>query len=108
MKSFKKSMAAAVFGLIMANTAIPAWSGTTVPQAVSGAVEMVSSNNLAPSGVIEHSWLKPSVADARPQASHNCKPGHLYTQHDLVGDPESCIMQGVSLAGAGISSAVAP
>jgi hypothetical protein len=108
MKSFKKSMAVAVFGLIMAKTAIPARSGRTVTQAVSGAVEMVSSDGLAPAGVIEHSWLNPSVADARPQASRNCRPEHLYTQHDLVGDPESCIMQGVSLAGAGISSAVAP
>jgi hypothetical protein len=30
-------------------------------------------------------------------SSNNCRPGHMYSEHALVGDPDSCIMQSVAL-----------
>lgn len=27
----------------------------------------------------------------RPETVDNCKPGHMYSAHDVVGDPEACI-----------------
>jgi hypothetical protein len=34
--------------------------------------------------------------DSRPDAEKNCKPGHMYSAHDIVGDPQACIMGSVS------------
>jgi hypothetical protein len=48
----------------------------------------------------------PSAANQRHQ-SMTCKPGQLFSRHDVVGDPESCIMQGAGIPGA-IGIATAP
>jgi len=98
MKILKMTAAAVISSLVIGSASIPAWSGTTVTQSVTAAVEVVPSSNFAPSGVAERSWLEPSAANARPKATSNCRPGHVYSQHDIVGDPESCIKQGVTLS----------
>jgi hypothetical protein len=48
-------------------------------------------------------------------ANHtNCRAGHLYSQHDVVGDPESCIKgmatfgTGGSMVGGGTVTGVSP
>jgi hypothetical protein len=97
MKILKTSVAAVISSLVIGSAAIPAWSGTTTTQSVTAAVEMVASNNAAPAKDADRSWLEPSAANARPKATTNCKPGHLYSQHDVVGDPESCVKQVVTL-----------
>jgi hypothetical protein len=37
--------------------------------------------------------------DIHPDADRSCKPGHLYSAHDIVGDPQACIMGGYSGVG---------
>jgi hypothetical protein len=91
--------AAVISSVVIGSASIPGWSGTTGTQSVTAAVEVVPSSNFVPSGVAERSWLEPSAANARPKATTNCRPGHVYSQHDIVGDPESCIKQGVTLPG---------
>jgi len=106
MKILKMTAAAVISSLVIGSASIPAWSGTTSTQSVTSAVEVVPSSNFAPSGVAERSWLEPSAANARPTPTTNCRPGHVYSQHDMVGDPESCIKQGATLplsAGTGLA-----
>ena len=92
-----KTAAAAVISTLVIGTA-PAWSATVDSRPVLPAAQAISSNSSAPSGIANRSWLEPSAANARPKPSGDCsRPGHVYSQHDVVGDPESCITQGVSL-----------
>jgi hypothetical protein len=97
MNILKMSAAAVISSLVIGSASIPAWAGTTGAQSVSAAAEVVTSNEFAPAAVTERSWLEPSGANSRPTAANNCRPGHVYSQHDIVGDPESCIKQGVTL-----------
>lgn len=108
MKILKMSAAAVISSLVIGSASIPAWAGTTGAQSVTAAVEVVTSNEFAPSAVAERSWLEPSGANARPKATNNCRPGHVYSQHDIVGDPESCIKQGVTLSGSRGTVAAVP
>ena len=108
MKILKMSAAAVISSLVIGSASIPAWAGTTGAQSVNASLEVATVNEFAPSAFAERSWLEPSAANARPKVTNNCRPGHVYSQHDLVGDPESCIMQGVTLPGStGTVAAVA-
>jgi hypothetical protein len=99
MNIFKTTAAAVISSLVIG--AAPAWSGTVDNRPVLPAAQAISSISSAPSRVADRSWLEPSAANARPKASPNCsKPGQVYGQHDVVGDPESCITQGVNLPNA--------
>ncbi len=84
MNIFKTTAAAVISGLVIGTA--PAWSGTVDSRSVLATAQVISSNSSAPSGIADRSWLEPSAANARPKASRN-----------VVGDPESCITQGVSL-----------
>lgn len=108
MKILKMSAAAVISSLVIGSASIPAWAGTTGAQSVTAAVQVAASNEFAPAAAAERSWLEPSAANARPSATNNCKPGHMYSLHDIVGDPESCIKQGATLSGSrGTVTAVA-
>jgi hypothetical protein len=91
-----KTTAVAVISALVIGTA-PAWSGTVDSRPVLATAQVISSNSSAPSGTAGRSSLEPSAPNARPKDSGNCRPGQVYSQHDVVGDPESCITQGVSL-----------
>lgn len=97
MNIVKTTAAGVLFGVLtVASAAMPAWSAMPGPQSVTA--DTVSATNVASSAQSDPSWLKPepSVLNARRQAS-NCKPGRLFSEHDMVGDPESCIMQGAGV-----------
>jgi hypothetical protein len=49
----------------------------------------------------------PRIQQIRPQTQSNCKPGQMYSAHDVVGDPQTCIMQSISGLG-GVPVAGAP
>ena len=90
-----KATAAAVISNLVIGTA-PAWSGTVDSRSALATAQLISSNSSTTSGASDR--LEPSAANARPKASRDCsRPGHVYSQHDVIGDPESCITQGVSL-----------
>ena len=97
MRILKMSAAAMISNLVFGAAAMPAWSGTTRAQSITPAVEAVASNNSMPVGDADRSWLEPSAANTRPQARGNCKPGRVYSQHDVIGDPESCWQRGNSI-----------
>lgn len=89
----------------MSGAFAPAWSGPPVSDSLT--VAQASSPNSviqAASGILAAPEF-PGVR-IRPDAQNNCKPGHLYSAHDIVGDPQACIMG--SLGGIdGVHSTVA-
>jgi hypothetical protein len=69
----------------------PAWSGTAKQAAPTNAQVMPASpNNNTLLGMLS-SVLTGTDPDPR-QPKSQCKASHLYSQHDVVGDPEACIM----------------
>jgi len=48
-----------------------------------------------------------SRLDSRPDTERNCKPGHMYSAHDIVGDPQACIMGSASGFGGARSTVAA-
>src|SRR5689334_12499774 len=66
-----------------------AWSGGAEQAAPTNAQVMPASpNNHTLLGMLTR-VLTPTDTDPPPP---KCKASHLYSQHDVVGDPEACIM----------------
>lgn len=89
MKIVKTTAAAVISSLLIAGAGVPAWSaptsqGSTVAQATVPQMSIESAI----------SALRPPEAtrsNDRPDAERNCRPGHLYTADDVVGDSQACI-----------------
>ncbi len=76
----------------------PAWSASS-DYATSISAQPVRTN---PESNSLLSLLRPVLTETRPtsgQPAQNCKASQMYSQHDVVGDPESCVMghYGVSI-----------
>jgi hypothetical protein len=89
MKILRTTAAAVISSFLMGGACIPAWSaptsqGLTVAQATMPETTVGSAITVL--GSPEFSRL-----DSRP-AERNCKPGHMYSAHEMVGDPQACIM----------------
>lgn len=82
-----KKLASAAMGLFILTAAYsPAFAGSaSVP--VQGAVQAPVSNGSVAGGL--NSVFADSVQHPTAKA---CKQDTLYSQHDVIGDPESCIM----------------
>jgi hypothetical protein len=105
MNIVKTASIAIISGLVIVSGAsISARAAVTGSGSVNA--EIASAADPSPAANVEHSWLMPSAENQRHE-SMTCKPGRIFSQHDVVGDPESCIMQGASLPGGrGIATAV--
>ena len=96
MNIVKTASVAIISGLVMVSVAsISARAAMTSSGSVNAEVASVA--DPSPAANVEHNWLMPSTANQRHE-SMTCKPGHIFSQHDVVGDPESCIMQGAGFA----------
>ena len=85
----KRTTALLGFGLLMSFGA-PAWCGEPATPATN--VEAASANPDANSLMsMLNSVVNGSTTDRRKPDNH-CKASQLYSQHDVVGDPEACIM----------------
>jgi hypothetical protein len=106
MKIVKTTAAALMSSLLIGVACMPAWSATgTIPTPVSA--DMMLAKNVTGSLPAVRSWLVPSAVDtASHQDSTNCRVGHVYSQHDIVGDPQACILGALTIGGS--STAVAP
>jgi hypothetical protein len=103
MKILRTTAAAVISSFLMGGACIPAWSaptnqGLTVAQATIPKTTVGSAITVL--GSPEFPWF-----DSRPDAEKNCKAGHMYSAHDIVGDPQACIMGSVSGFG-GVRSTV--
>jgi hypothetical protein len=82
----------------------PAWSGTAkqaAPTSTSAQVMPASPNSNSLLGMVN--WLAATDTHAAPRKPDaNCKASHLYSGHDVVGDPEACIMGQYTIGGPGV------
>jgi hypothetical protein len=98
----KKAMVLLVPGMLFGLGA-PAWSGSPDRQPAATATMVPAS----PYGNTLLGMLSSVLTDTDttpPQRKDQCKASHLYSQHDVVGDPEACFMGHYNF-GSGSSSA---
>ena len=106
MKIVKTTAAALISGLLIGAACMPGWSATGATRAPISAGVMLA-KNVTGSLPAARGWLVPSAVDtASHQYETNCRVRHVYSQHDIVGDPQACIMGALTIGGS--STAVAP
>jgi hypothetical protein len=96
---------AVIGGLLLATVYTPAWAGSANDTTISGgstsvgAATSTGTSSSAPGA--DHSLvgvLGPLLADAAPhQAQKRCQPETLYSQHDVIGDPDVCLLNRVNV-----------
>jgi hypothetical protein len=97
----KRAIAVCFLGLFV-GVCSPGWSAE-LAKPTAGHQWMVG----VPSGNSLLTFLKPVLTDTAtgmPERDTQCKPSRIYSEHDVVGDPETCIMNRYnfgSAAGAG-------
>ncbi len=99
MKIVRTTVAALISGLLMGGACVPAWSAMPMSER-STVAQVTSTKTTVQSATTVLGSPEFPRFDSRPDAERNCKPGHLYTAHDIVGDPQACIIGGVSGFGA--------
>src|SRR5215831_12643964 len=91
MKIFKTTTVALISGLLMSGAGVPAWSATPVSQGSTVAQASLTNTAVQSATSVLGSLEFPRV-DSRPDPVKSCKPGRMYSAHDVVGDPQACIM----------------
>jgi len=98
MKIVKTTAAALISGFLMGGVCVPAWSATTTGEPLTVA-KATTSKITDPSTVVVLGSPESPRVDSRPDILKNCKPGQMYSAHDIVGDPQACIMGSVGIFG---------
>ena len=102
MSTLKKTAAVAISGLFISSAAMPTRFARGEHPALIDAQQ--------PAGNADHSLLAilGSVLSesTKHQAKAPCKSPYLYSQHDVVGDPEACFMGQATFGGSTATSGV--
>jgi len=70
----------------------PAWSGTAEQEGAPIDAEVVPADPEGNTLLNMIGSILTATDTSRRRANDQCKPSQLYSQHDVVGDPEACIM----------------
>ena len=99
--SILKTTAAMLVSGLLIGVARPAWSASAQqnqqPSTPSAATQ---TSNDSPLVLSILGMIIPQV-EHEVQTQPHCKAGQLYSQHDVVGDPQSCFMSTVDAPAAG-------
>jgi hypothetical protein len=106
MKILRTTAAAVISSFLMGGACIPAWSAPT-SQGLRVAQTTSTNATVQPAITVLGSPEFPRF-DRRPDTERNCKPGHIYSAHDIVGDPQACIMGGFSVGSTHATVAAVP
>jgi hypothetical protein len=99
-------LAAAVMGgILLAAACTPAWAGSANDTTTRGAPTSTGASTFSgassPVPGADHSLvgvLNPLLADTTPHAApKSCKADTLYSQHDVIGDPNACFLNRVNV-----------
>lgn len=86
----KKAIVVLVPSLLFGITA-PAWSGTAEQAApIDAQVMPANSNSNTLLGMLNSVLTRTDPGPRQPK--DQCKASHLYSWHDVVGDPDACFM----------------
>jgi len=102
----KKAIVVLVPSLLFGISA-PAWSGTAGQAAPTNAQVMPANSNSNTLLGLLSSILTGTDPGPR-QPKDPCKASHLYSQHDVVGDPEACFMGRYTIGNGSSSVATVP
>jgi hypothetical protein len=96
MRSINTITAVLISGLLMSGPVVTAWSAPPASEGLTGA-QVASAQPVvqATSGILAAPEF-PRIQQVRPNVQNNCKPGQMYSAHDIIGDPQACIMGGIS------------
>ena len=84
-------VAAVVTSVLLMGASAPGWAAMPVNDMAVASPAVVIARAID-SLSVPVSLLEPSSAlQAARQDPDNCKAGHVYSQHDIVGDPQACI-----------------
>jgi hypothetical protein len=102
MKILKKTTPALISGLLIGSGFVlprPALAKDPVIIAAEATTSKKEARSLfgVPTSVIQ------LPAGAARQEETNCQASHLYSSHDVVGDPQTCIMNRLNLSGGGVA-----
>ncbi|MGH7932173.1 MAG: hypothetical protein ACREQN_03290 [Candidatus Binataceae bacterium] len=100
MRMFNLTVAAFTSALLLAAAYAPAAWPATANQALPMQADVMPVKSEAQALPNVRSWFEPSPADAQRGATTNCKAGRIYSQHDVVGDPQACLKGIVTFGGA--------
>jgi hypothetical protein len=107
MRNVRTIATALISGMLISGALVPAWSAPPVSEGLTVAQATSSSSVVqAASGVLAAPEF-PRIQQIRPEAQTNCKPGQMYSAHDIVGDPQACIMGSISGVDGGRSTVAA-
>jgi hypothetical protein len=103
----RKRTTVLVFVGLLLGICSPAWSadsGSTVAGASGSAVATVSN----PHGNSLLGMLSAALSDTttRPRERYEQCQASIYSQHDVVGDPETCIMNRVTFGGGATATGI--
>jgi hypothetical protein len=87
MKILKTTAAAVISSFLMGGACIPAWSAPT-SQGLTVAQATIPKTTVGSASTVLGSPDVPRF-DSRPDAEKNCKPGQMYSAHDIVGHPQA-------------------
>jgi hypothetical protein len=91
-------------GFLLVAAYVPAWAGPDNEATTSSTQSAAATNrDRAILGFIES--ITPAPAQPRVQP---CKPEALYSQHDVIGDPETCLRNHFDVRAGGVNPGVAP
>jgi hypothetical protein len=101
MKISKRTALALISGLLIGSAFVPPRAALAKDSVV--VAEATPIKSVAPSlfGVLS-SVIEPSAVESR-QGKTNCEVLHLYSPHDVVGDPQTCIMNRVVFGASGVA-----
>lgn len=86
----KRLASGAMAAMLIIGAYAPAWAGPSQNAPTTPAQDPVAPGNDAGSlAGIMGSFL---TEHADHRSAKQCKPGSMYTEHDVVGDPESCFI----------------
>ena len=99
----RKATALLTLGLVLSWHA-PAWSGDSAATAPNVQSTLANPSGTSLLGML-NSVLTGTTNDP-PKPEKRCKPSQLYSGHDVVGDPETCIMGRLNVSGGSTGVAV--
>jgi hypothetical protein len=99
-----KLVTGVIGGFLLVTACVPAWAGP-VNQATAPSTQSAAASNgdQAILGFLDSITLAP----AQPRTKR-CKPETLYSQHDVIGDPEACFGNHFDVRAGGANQGVAP
>jgi hypothetical protein len=85
----KRTTALLGFGLLLIFFA-PAWSADSTMPAANAQTTTANPYGNSLLGMLSTVLTGTTTDPGKPE--NHCKPSQLYSQHDVIGDPEACIM----------------